>query len=197
MTKLYLRSRKNSKEMIFHSCHAHYLTWCRPNIQKLTYHLLISRQKRSENSCEKPQHHLLQPQPNNHNHTTTSSLHHVVSIYKKLNSHVNYRTPKLISQQNNYSSKPILGVSLAHYQPLKKPTRQPTFFERLFKKQQYRKEITLRVVANTEYTAAGKLHYILSERFQGALTGCMYPDGKIVWIGRIGNQPNGSSSNDS
>lgn len=62
--------------------------------------------------------------------------------------------------------------------------------------------------ATSEYVAAGKLHYILSQvsihihtthasrlcialmrilkHFKGTMSGCMYPDGRVVWSGKLG-----------
>ncbi|KAI8991854.1 kinase-like domain-containing protein [Mycotypha africana] len=52
----------------------------------------------------------------------------------------------------------------------------------------HNKELSIQYPAKTEYVAAGKLHYILSEHLKGDMSGCMYPDGKILWSGRIGKE---------
>ncbi|GAA5810641.1 hypothetical protein MFLAVUS_004064 [Mucor flavus] len=45
-----------------------------------------------------------------------------------------------------------------------------------------RQEFAIQCMAKSEFIAAGKLNYILSD---GKLNGCMYPDGKILWSGEI------------
>ncbi|GAA5804623.1 hypothetical protein HPULCUR_010125 [Helicostylum pulchrum] len=45
-----------------------------------------------------------------------------------------------------------------------------------------RQEFAIQCTAQSEFIAAGKLNYILSD---GKLNGCMYPDGKILWSGEI------------
>lgn len=157
----------------------------RPNIQKLTYHLLISRQKRfstdstkecNTNTCDSIE--KFQPKPeSNHNeyHQNHHSHSHIVSIYKKLFK-IDYSTPKLISNINT-NKEPTLGMSLLHHHssfhhqqqspPLLSQAsiyRKLMFLLKKKKKtpQQYR-EISIQFAANSEYAAAGKLHHILSE----------------------------------
>lgn len=73
-------------------------------------------------------------------------------------------------------------------------------------KRHYRKEkLSTCYTATSEYVAAGKLHYILSQvriinfylfntqsinimskHFKGTMNGCMYPDGRVIWSGKLG-----------
>ncbi|KAI7907960.1 kinase-like domain-containing protein [Cokeromyces recurvatus] len=53
----------------------------------------------------------------------------------------------------------------------------------------YCEEKTISCIAESQNMAAGKLHYILSEHFQGYVNGYMYSNGKIIWYGKLDDSP--------
>ncbi|KAK4518796.1 uncharacterized protein ATC70_009019 [Mucor velutinosus] len=60
-------------------------------------------------------------------------------------------------------------------------------FEKPKQKLRHRKEkVSTCCTATSEYVAAGKLHYILSQHFKGTMSGCIYPDGRVIWSGKLG-----------
>ncbi|KAI8637225.1 hypothetical protein BD408DRAFT_406591 [Parasitella parasitica] len=54
------------------------------------------------------------------------------------------------------------------------------------KRHHRREKVSTCCTATSEYAAAGKLHYVLSQYFQGTMSGCVYPDGRIIWSGKLG-----------
>ncbi|CEP11537.1 hypothetical protein [Parasitella parasitica] len=54
------------------------------------------------------------------------------------------------------------------------------------KRHDRREKVSTCCTATSEYVAAGKLHYILSQHFKGTMNGCVYPDGRIIWSGKLG-----------
>ncbi|KAI8878469.1 Pkinase-domain-containing protein, partial [Backusella circina FSU 941] len=54
-----------------------------------------------------------------------------------------------------------------------------------FKRQLPEKVMTIECLAKHECEAAGKLHQVLEECYEGKLSGRMYPHGKIVWNGTM------------
>ncbi|KAL9537083.1 hypothetical protein MBANPS3_012099 [Mucor bainieri] len=112
---------------------------------------------------------------------THISTPNVLSIIEpKLQQHCSLLIPPLspataaISLATSFRA---LGSRIASFFAFQKPKQQS----------HCRKEkVSTCCAATSEYVAAGKLHYILSQHFQGTMNGCMYPDGRVIWSGKLG-----------
>ncbi|GAN07689.1 pkinase-domain-containing protein [Mucor ambiguus] len=152
-----------------------------------------------------------QLQSNNHHHYTSKSsdycsikplFHHqpnkipiIIQHTTKIRPLTHTSTPNVLSiiepklQQNSLSIFPV-SPAISFTTSLKALGNRITSsfaFQKPKQRSYHRKEnASTYCTATSEYVAAGKLHYILSQHFQGTMNGCMYPDGRVIWSGKLG-----------
>ncbi|KAI9483278.1 MAG: kinase-like domain-containing protein [Benjaminiella poitrasii] len=86
---------------------------------------------------------------------------------------------KLLRQHTNYLTSMVTKVynkCLSLFGSVSKKQKMTTH---------HYEERMISCFAKSESMAAGKLHFILSEHFQGYVNGYMYSDGKVIWYGKL------------
>ncbi|KAI8349419.1 kinase-like domain-containing protein [Blakeslea trispora] len=149
-----------------------------PNVQKLTFQLLQQRQKRTCMSRTMPTCdtylHSKKPIPCIRSSSVVQMCH--VTAYF-------CHSPSL---RQRLAKSSLWQRMMVHVTRLKQDVFQKYLrLSRLGHRKRTSRLFSIDCLARSEFMAAGKLHYLLSMYFAGHLHGCMYPNGKILWSGRI------------